>query len=179
MGYIQRNIGRGNMWSFFIGLGFIIWGILHVVYPNTVEGSKWLFLPGGILLLSSIGNIFAYRYNREKVLGALQSYQRINMSELSEELKMTEKNVKEIIVDLRTEGRLKASFDPESGDVIVLEVRGQPPAGVELPEPQIDAPVGEMTASMKSIKSQGYCPYCGIMVKTDDKFCNNCGAALE
>ena len=183
MGYLDTSFGRGNIWTFLFGLGFIIWGIVALRYPNT-PGSYWMFIPGGILLITAISNVFSYRYNRERILGTLKSYQRVKMSHLSSELKMKEKDIKEIIVDLRTEGKLKASFDPESGEVVVLEVKGQLPVGAPMsaPTPSAKAIATEeelITPAMESIKAQGYCPYCGLKVQTQDKFCLNCGSALQ
>ncbi|NHJ04554.1 MAG: zinc-ribbon domain-containing protein [Candidatus Heimdallarchaeota archaeon] len=184
MGYFDSSIGRGNIWTFFFGLGFLIWGIVALIYPNTT-GTKWLLIPGGILLLAAISNIFSYRYNRERILGALKSYQRVNMKQLSNELKMKEKDIKEIIVDLRTEGKLKASFDPESGDVVILEVKGLPPTGTRFSEeatPSAKVTISQeedITPAMENIRAQGYCPYCGSKIQAQDKFCITCGSALQ
>ncbi len=97
MGYIERSFGRGNLWTLSFGIGFLIWGIIAVRFPNT-PGSYWMFIPGGILLIVSISNILSYRYNREKVLGALKSYQRVQLNQLSEELRMKKRDLKEMIV---------------------------------------------------------------------------------
>ncbi|HUU78386.1 MAG TPA: zinc-ribbon domain-containing protein [candidate division Zixibacteria bacterium] len=183
MGYIDRSIGSGNIWTFFIGLGLLIWGIIALINPN-ITGTKWLMIPGGILLISAISNIFSYRYNRERILGALKSYQRVNMKQLSDELKMKDKDIKEIIVDLRTEGKLKASFDPESGDVVILEIKGLPPTGAKISEATPSAKVTisqyeEVTPAMENIRAQGYCPYCGSKIQDQDRFCITCGSALQ
>ena len=185
MGYVERSFGRGNIWTLMFGIGFLIWGFVALRYPS-VPGSYWMLIPGGILIITAISSIFTYRYNRERILGTLKSYQRVNMKQLSTELKMKPKDVKEIIVDLRAEGKLKASFDPESGDVVIFEVKGQAPAGVVIPEPttsdtsvKIVSESEKPTPLMENIKSQGYCPYCGSKIQKSDKFCVNCGSALE
>ncbi len=184
MGYIERSFGRGNLWTLSFGIGFLIWGIIAVRFPNT-PGSYWMFIPGGILLIVSISNILSYRYNREKVLGALKSYQRVQLNQLSEELRMKKRDLKEMIVDLRAEGKLKASFDPESGEVVVFEVKGQPPIGVATPPPvntskKMSELEGiEITPVMQNIQDQGYCPYCGSRATSKDKFCVTCGSALQ
>ncbi|MHA1356462.1 MAG: hypothetical protein ACTSR1_14970 [Candidatus Heimdallarchaeota archaeon] len=97
---------------------------------------------------------------------------------------MEEKEVKEIIVDLRTDNKIKASFEPETGDVIVLSVKGQAPAGgvlVANPDEVVaPTPVGEpVMVSESSIKDQGYCPYCGSRIQGSDQYCVTCGSALE
>ncbi|MHA1923106.1 MAG: PCI domain-containing protein [Candidatus Heimdallarchaeota archaeon] len=182
MGYLDTSIGRGNIWTFFIGVGFIIWGALSWRYG--VTGSPYMLIPGGIMLIVAISNIASFRYNREKIIGALRSYKRVSLPLLAQEIGMKEKEVKEIIVDLRTDNKIKASFEPETGDVIVLSVKGQAPAGgvlVANPDEVVaPTPVGEpVMVSESSIKDQGYCPYCGSRIQGSDQYCVTCGSALE
>ncbi|MEA2069816.1 MAG: PCI domain-containing protein [Asgard group archaeon] len=184
MGYLERSIGPGNFWTLIFGIGFIIWGVLAVIFPRT-PGSYWMFIPGGILTIIAISNIINYRYNREKIIGALKSYKTVNLDQLAKELNMKKDEVKEIIVDLRAQGEIKASFDPESGDVVVLAVRGHlvsEPTPGQAPEELPRSPaeqIAEDEKSLKEIKSQGYCPYCGSRIRSSDKFCINCGASLN
>ena len=77
MGYLDTSIGRGNIWTFFIGLGLAIWGAISLAKPG-VTGTPWLLLPGGIMIITAIANISNFRYNREKIIGALKSYNRIS-----------------------------------------------------------------------------------------------------
>ena len=184
MGYLDTSIGRGNIWTFFIGVGFLIWGTLGIFFDK-VPGGYWLLIPGGVLLITAIANSASFRYNREKIIGALRSYNRVSIPLLAREIGMKEKEVKEIIVDLRTDNKIKASFDAESGDVIVLSVKGQAPAGGVLVENQAEVvepspiPIGEpVMVSEASIKDQGYCPYCGSRIQGSDQYCVTCGSAL-
>lgn len=180
----KRNaFSSGNIWTIGIGLGLFLWGLLSLLdhfFWNIIPGTYWLLIPGGILIIAGISNIINYRYNRERILAALKSYNTVSINQLAKELKMQEKDVKEIIVDLRTEGRLKASFDPESGDVMILEVTGQSSFAVT-PVSSSGLPGHEEAISnLKSVSSdQGYCQYCGSMVKPGDRFCNNCGSAIS
>ena len=184
MSYFDKSIGRGNIWTLAIGIAFTLWGAialaLHLAVGRDIPGSYWMLIPGGILLIAGISNIMTYRYNREKLLEALKSYERVSMEQLANELNMKEKDVKEVLVDLRTEGRLKASFDPETGDVFVLEVKGQKPIAV-VPVSSSGLPEHEanIQKTYKKIPDQGFCPYCGSMIKPGDSFCNNCGASQE
>ncbi|MHA1213320.1 MAG: zinc ribbon domain-containing protein [Candidatus Heimdallarchaeota archaeon] len=179
MSYMKKSFGRGNLWTLGMGIGFILWGILYYTVASVHTGGWWCFIPGGILFFSGVSNIVAYRYNRERILGALKSYKTVSLEQLANELKMTQKTVKEIIVDLRTEGKLKASFDPESGDVMILEVKGQPPiTGAPVATSKETAKIAP-ALTHKEIKAQGYCPYCGSIISSSDRFCNNCGSAIE
>lgn len=174
MSKTRNAFNTGNIWTIAIGVAFLIWGTFSLVghfYPSwSIPGTYWLLIPGGIMVIAGIANIINYRYNRERVLAALKSYNQVGITHLSNELKLKEKEVKEIVVDLRTEGRLKASFDPESGDIMVLEAGGQTPVSVSTS----DATAPSVAAKTKD----GYCQYCGSLVKPDDRFCNNCGSAM-
>jgi len=181
----KRAVNTSNLWTFLIGLSLLIWGLVWVVvrfrWNKTITGTPWLILIGGILLIAAISNIMSYRYNRDKVLAALKSYPRVSLTQLASELRMQEKDIKSIIVDLRTEGSLKASFDPESGDVIVLEVKGQAPVPLATTPSAAGSLNAEkaVTPAVQLPPEQTYCPYCGSFVKPDDLFCNNCGSSLK
>ena len=188
MGISDRSLGPGNLWLLIIGIGFLFWGILAVTID--APGGPWMFIPGGILFVVAISQIATYRYNRGKVLGALRSYQRISLRQLAKELSMKEKEVKDIIIDYRSQGVVKASFDPETGDVIVLDVGGFAPTSAAVATPGAPAAPtsgveiissGEKTPapSLQDIRDQGYCPYCGSRIQSDDRFCITCGSALE
>ena len=182
MSNTKKSMSSGNVWTIMIGLALAIWGLVCIIvyyYTGTdIAGSPWLLLAGGIMIIAAISSIATYRYNREKVLGALKSYPRISLAELSKELKMNEREVKAIIIDLRTDGQLKASFDTESGDVIILEVKGQP---LVVPVSSSGLPEHEDAISPypKEYREQGFCQYCGTLTKPEDMFCNNCGSALK
>ncbi len=183
MARTNTSIKTGDIWTIAIGFVLFAWGtialVLQLVKGWYISGSPWLMLPGGIMIIAAISNIITYRYNREKILGALESYERVSIDQLSHELNIKSKDVKNLIIDLRTEGRLKASFDPESGDVFVLEVKGRPPMAVI---PVSSSGLPEHEAAIKKTYAarpdQGFCPYCGSMIKPGDKFCNNCGASI-
>ena len=184
MAKTERSVMNGVIWTIAIGIGLFIWGticlVLLLVKGWYVPGTPWMMLPGGIMIISAIATLINYRYNRERLLGALKSYERVSIAQLSNELGMKEKDVKDVIVDLRSAGKVRASFDPESGDVFVLGVKGQPPMAVArvsssgLPEHEVAA-----KKAYKAIPDQGFCPYCGSMFKPGDKYCNNCGASIE
>jgi hypothetical protein len=176
MSRTRNAVTTGNIWTIAIGVAFLIWGTIslldHFLWARNFPGTYWLLIPGGVMLVAGIANVINYRYNRERVLAALKSYNQVSINQLADELKLREKDVKEIVVDLRTEGRLKASFDPESGDIMVLEVQGQAPVSASVPS------ISE--ASTPSVKAkEGYCQYCGSLVKPGDRFCNNCGSAIS
>ncbi len=174
---------RSNIWTFFIGGALLIYGLVMIYYKFVRDinliGTIGLPIGGAIIVIAGIANVLTYRNKRERVLGALSSYERINLSQLSTELRISEQQTKDIIIDLRAEGKLKASFEPRTGDVLVLEVNGEPPITI-VPMSSSGLPEHEEKYKDKRIpKDQNYCSYCGSIVKPEDKFCNNCGSYIS
>ena len=62
MSYFEKSIGRGNFWTLIIGLTLTAWGAIALVLQFTISkdipGSYWLLIPGGIMLIAGISNIF-------------------------------------------------------------------------------------------------------------------------
>lgn len=131
------------------------------------------------MLLAGISNVLNYRLNRRKILSALKSYERVSLEHLSSELSLRKRKIKGLIVELRTEGKLRASFEPATGDVLVFDVNGEPPLAV-VPMSSSGLPEHEEKYKHKHIPSEHhYCQYCGSIVKPDDKYCNNCGSYVS
>jgi len=168
---------------FFFGIPMLIWGFLIIYYKYArgidLTATIGVGIVGFLMVVSGITSVHIFRHNRVKVLGALQSYERISLAQLSSELKLSEKKTKAAIVDLRTEGKLKASFEPDTGDVLVFEVNGEPVMAV-VPVSSSGLPEHEEKYKHKHIpKEHDYCQYCGSIVKPDSQFCNNCGSFLS
>ncbi|WP_287586104.1 zinc ribbon domain-containing protein, partial [Candidatus Borrarchaeum sp.] len=100
---------------------------------------------------------------KNAVLSALRSYTRVTIGQLASELNMKEDDVRDAIVDLRTEGRIKTTFDHASGEVIIGTETSQ-----TTPQPVIE------TESV----AQKFCPYCGEKIPSGSVFCPNCGSSL-
>jgi len=146
---------------FIIGTIFIVVSLINLIRPG-FYGSPWMLIPGGILLLIAISATVQRSRAKNAVLSALRSYTRVTIGQLASELNMKEDDVRDAIVDLRTEGRIKATFDHTSGEVII---------GTETS--QTLQPVIE-TESV----AQKFCPYCGEKIPTGAVFCPNCGSSL-
>ena len=179
----KKALIRSNIWTFFIGGALLFYGLVMIYFKYArginLIGTVGLPIGGAIIVIAGITNVLIYRNKRERALGALSSYERIKLSQLSTELKISEQQTKDIIVDLRAEGKLKASFEPETGDVLVLEVKGEPPMAI-VPMSTSGLPEHEEKYKDKQLpKDHNYCAYCGSIVKPGDKFCNNCGSYLS
>ncbi|NHJ46222.1 MAG: zinc-ribbon domain-containing protein [Asgard group archaeon] len=175
---VRRAYIGSRILLFIFGIPMTIYGLLVIFISIFTSTELWatisIGLVGFILLASGIASVLSVRLNRAKILGALKSYERVSLEQLSSELKFTKNKTKREIVHLRAEGRLKASFDPDTGDILVIEVDGLPP---EIFDP--------LTADKEEFKDKlkpsdlNYCTHCGSIVKPDNQFCNNCGSYLS
>ncbi|NHK32715.1 MAG: zinc-ribbon domain-containing protein [Asgard group archaeon] len=168
---------------FLFGIPMLIWGIIVIILKFAI-GRDYLVtisigVIGFILVSAGIASVLALRLNRAKILGALRSYERVSLEQLSSELKFSKNKTKKAIIHLRAEGKLKASFEPVTGDVLVLEVDGELPMAV-VPMSSSGLIEHEEKYKDKQIpKDLNYCSYCGSIVKPEDQFCNNCGTYLS
>jgi len=147
---------------FIIGLIFLGIGLINLRRPR-FWGSPGFLIPGGILLLIAIGVVIQRSRAKNAVLSALRAYTRVSVSQLASELGMSEDDVKAAIIDLRTEGKIRAAFDHTTGEVIL---------GTELSQTQ-------PLISETEMKTQEFCPYCGEKIPPESIFCPNCGSSLK
>jgi len=147
---------------FIIGIAFIAASLINFIRPG-FPGSPWMLIPGGILLIIAIGSTVQRSRAKNAVLSALRSYTRVKIGQLASELNMSEEDVRTAIVDLRTEGKINATFDHTSGEVII---------GTEISH-TTSQPVIET-----EVVAQKFCPYCGERIPTGSVFCPNCGSSL-
>jgi hypothetical protein len=145
-----------------IGIIFIIASIINLIRPG-FYGNPWMIIPGGILLLIAIGSTVQRSRAKNAVLSALRSYKHVRVEQLASELNMSEDDVKTVIIDLRTDGKIMATFDQTTGDVIIGTETFQ------TPQPVIET---EGVA-------QKFCPYCGEKIPSGAVFCPNCGSSLQ
>ena len=146
---------------FLIGIIFIVVALINLIRPS-FYGSPWMLIPGGILLLIAISATVQRSRAKNAVLSALRSYTRVKIGQLASELNMIEDDVRDVIVDLRTEGRIKVTFDNTTGEVII---------GTET-----------VQTLQTVIETEGiahkFCPYCGEKIPSGSAFCPSCGSSL-
>jgi len=146
---------------FIIGIIFIVVSLINLIRPG-FYGSPWMLIPGGILLLIAISATVQRSRAKNAVLSALRSYNRVTIGQLASELNMKADDVRDAIVDLRTEGKINATFDHTSGEVIIGTETSQTP----------------QTVIETEGFAQKFCPYCGEKIPMGTVFCPNCGSSL-
>jgi hypothetical protein len=172
MNTLQKPIKISNFIILFFGSLITIFGIILISLGFLI--TTGVFIIGLLMLISGIVSVIAYRHNRNKVINVLKNYERISIGQLSSELKLTERKIQNLIIDLRANGRIKISFDPITGDVFILEADGEPPFAVV---PMSSSGLPEYDAKYKDYqipKDQDYCSNCGSILKTNAKFCIVC-----
>ena len=180
---IRSLIGH-KVFLFFFGIPLSIWGITVIVVTITTESNLLGFINTGIigfiLVIVGIFVVYRARNNQAKILGALKTYERVSIARLSAELRISEKQTKNLIINLRAIGKLKASFEPGTGDLLVIEVDGKPPETfISMPSTELPKYDLEEYKDKQVPRDKDYCSFCGSMVKENDQFCNNCGSFLQ
>jgi hypothetical protein len=103
---------------FLIGFALLVIGSINVIQPNQF-GSPWMLIPGAIILISGFGTLLLKREVRDDVRNALESYNRVSLNQLASELNMDREELTSVILDLRNDGEIIASFDYTPENVIV------------------------------------------------------------
>ncbi len=162
-----------------VGLGiiFIGWGIISWATNGVIPGTIWMAFAGFWILFGGITDYYKDLYRMNLVVNVLKVYPRISIRDLAKQTRMSRSRVLRLVNALRAEGRLKAHFDPKTGDLIVFEVDGVVPGQVPAPQQQpLAQPVTPVQPQPVDYK---ICPYCGNLVPKDAKFCTFCGASLD
>ncbi|MFX1418018.1 MAG: zinc ribbon domain-containing protein, partial [Promethearchaeota archaeon] len=76
-----------------------------------------------------------------------------------------------VLLDLRTKGLIKYSFNSETGEIILGQPITYTPATEYIAPPKkIDEPL--------PTEGKNYCVYCGHRLESSGNFCPNCGSKL-
>jgi hypothetical protein len=78
-----------------------------------------MIIPGVIFLGSGFGTFSLKRNTKSNVKNALKSYNRVSLQQLASELNIDKDELTSIILDLRNDGEIIASFDYTPEKVIV------------------------------------------------------------
>lgn len=133
--------------------GFLWWGISDLIRHHWL-GILWAGI--GLAILSSE---IAAIVNKSKLRDAVQNVFRDNpntsVDEICDKTGISRKDVRAIILDLKSEGKLQGSFSPQTGEL--------KPSKKQDIEPEEEAKIR-------------FCAGCGAELEPDATFCTYCGS---
>jgi len=105
--------------SSLLGILFIIWGAITNTRP-LIPGDSWLVLPGLILFAIGLFGVLEDYLMDRRVINYLNSRDAENKTliEITDILNYDEKQLGEIIITLRAQGKMKKYFDPNNGFLV-------------------------------------------------------------
>lgn len=128
------------------GVLFTIWGSIAPSL-NLLPGDYWLLLPGILMIvLGSLGIFEGYVIeNRLIKYFAGFNEDQVTLQQASEDLNISTDNLRELILSLRSRGKLKVHFSDESSELIVIALYD-----------------GELCAHCgQPLNGSKFCPVCG------------------
>ncbi|MBD3230423.1 MAG: zinc-ribbon domain-containing protein [Candidatus Lokiarchaeota archaeon] len=169
--------GTAEFWSTLgVAIAFTIVGTISVlfnIFRFDFIGLRWwgfwLYIPAFFIWISAISTYQKNKRAQKMVKGTLESYKdaRISLDDLASETMIKKGDLLRVLMDLRTDGKIKYRYDRNNGDILLGEYK-------EGPKPEKKASEPEKPKS-KSV----YCPYCGAPVTDEDKFCYKCGSSIK
>lgn len=152
-----------------VGTISILFNFLKIDFIGLRAWGFWLFIPAFFIWISAISIYQKNKRLQKNVKGALDSYKdaRVSLEDLSSETMIKKGDLLRILMDLRTDGKIKYRYDRNNGDILLGDYKEEPEPSKPKDEPE--------KPESKTI----YCPYCGAPVTRDDKFCYKCGSSLK
>ncbi len=101
-----------------LGILFIIWASIAPSF-TLIPGDIWMIIPGIILVVIGLLGIFDSIVSDRVLLKYISTMEneRISLTKLSIDLNIEISDLRELILTLRGQGKLKVFFDEETGEV--------------------------------------------------------------
>ncbi len=102
-----------------LGVLFIIWASIAPSLP-LVPGDIWMLIPGIILVVIGLLGIFDSMVSDRVFLKYLSKMEneRISLTNLSIDLNIEISDLRELLLTLRSQGKLKVFFDEKTGEIV-------------------------------------------------------------
>jgi len=150
----------------------VLISIVFIIFDIPFMGFKywgfWFGIPAFFLWIASVNQYMQNKRFKKTVESVLNSYKelndRISLDKLSSETMISQNILLRVLMDLRSEGRLKYIYDKKTGDIIINPKK--------LEDQKIEV-------SEEKSENPYYCPYCGEPISRNDKFCFKCGSSTD
>ncbi|NHI91260.1 MAG: zinc ribbon domain-containing protein [Candidatus Lokiarchaeota archaeon] len=159
------SIGTATVFTI-IGIISIILAVLDNPFLGLAWWGFWLFIPAFFIYIGAISTYFKNNRLKAQVLAAIVNYygKKVVLENLAAEVMMPSKDLMRVLIDLRTEFKIKFRYDNRSGELILGE------------EVMAHVPESSMPSSNTGTR---FCRACGRRVDKDDSaFCTFCGSQL-
>lgn len=179
--YVYKETYQTAIGTFAVAIVFLFVAILSLFFIHfdiefigLAGWGYWLFIPAFFIFLGGFSQLYRnYKY-KQVVKSALaqRNFQgTYKLEHIALEIGMKPKILLNVLLDLRTKGVIKYSFDPASGQIILGQTITYTPSTDYVPPPKkLDAPL--------STEGKNFCVYCGHKLESSGNFCPNCGSNL-
>jgi hypothetical protein len=158
----------------FVAILSLVLRALNVDFIGLSGWGYWLFIPAFFIFIGGFNQLYRNSKYKRIVKNALiqRNFQgTYKLEHIALEIGMKPSILLRVLLDLRNEGVVKYSFDPETGQIILGQPIKYTQASEYIPPPKkIEEPL--------ETEGKNYCVYCGYKLESIGNFCPNCGSKL-
>ena len=179
--YVYKETYEAAIGTFAVAIVFLFVAILSLFFLKFEIGfiglDSWgyfLFIPAFFIFIGGFSQLYRnYKY-KQVVKSALaqRNFQgTYKLEHIALEIGMKPKVLLSVLLDLRSKGIIKYSFDAETGQIILGQpITYQPATEYIPPAKKLETPL--------PTEGKKYCVYCGHKMEAGGNFCPNCGSNL-
>ena len=158
----------------FVAIGSLVLEYLEIDFIGLRYWGYWLFIPAFFIILGGFGQLYTNFNYKKSIMATIadRNYEGTHKLEnIALEVGIKPSDVLRVLLVLRSDGKVRYKFNPETGEIVLGEKVQYEKAEEYVPPPkQIENPI-EATG-------KNFCPYCGHHIITEANFCENCGSKI-
>ncbi|MFX0027629.1 MAG: hypothetical protein ACFE8B_00345 [Candidatus Hermodarchaeota archaeon] len=158
----------------FVAILSLFFKAFDIDFIGLKDWGYWLFIPAFFIFIGGFEQLYRNIKYKKLVKSALaqRNFEGTHKLEhIALEIGMRPKDILRVLIDLRTKGIVKYSFNSETGQIILGQGITYNQANEYVaPQKKLDSP---LTAEEKN-----FCVYCGHKIEAKGSFCPNCGSKL-
>ncbi|MEE9378436.1 MAG: zinc ribbon domain-containing protein [Candidatus Lokiarchaeia archaeon] len=158
----------------FVAILSLFFRSFEITFIGLAQWGYWLFIPAFFIFLGGFSQLYRnYKYKQVvKSAVAQRNFQgTYKLEHIALEIGMKPKILLNVLLDLRSKGIIKYSFDAETGKIILGQpITYQPASEYVPPAKKLESPL--------PTEGKKFCVYCGHKIEAGGNFCPNCGSNL-